>query len=287
MALTATANAKTRGNVMKSLEMTNTFIISKVPNNPNLFLSVLPKPADCDPAVIVEPIVKGISKSGVSSDRFIVFCRTYSETLEFYQEAVLQLHDEDALYVNAASFEPQSHRRTCEKYDACTAESIKKHIVSSFTEPDGTVQVVFATIAFAMGLDSPNIRHIVHWGPPADIETYLQEVGRSGRDGRSATAILFYQPTDFRGRPGVSESMRDYCINTHECRRKELMKQFGLTSGINYPTTKCLCCDVCLATCPCQSCQLPDSYVYFRELTRKTADNYHSMQCTTKLYANW
>ena len=106
-------------------------------------------------------------------------------------------------------------------------------------------ELFFATIAFAMGLDSPNIRHVMHWGPPADIETYIQEVGRSGRDGKPATAMLFYTPVDFCGRPGVSSSMKEYCINKSECRRKVLMRDFGITGRIRYPATKCLCCDVC------------------------------------------
>ena len=143
-------------------------------------------------------------------------------------------------------------RRTCEKYDACTAENMKRHIVKSFTETNGTIRTVFATIAFAMRLDSPNIRHIMHWGPPVNIETYLQEVGRSGRDGKSATAILFYQPTDFRGRPGVSES--EYCTNTTESRRKELIKDFSTRVGIKYPAKvfvlRCVCDDMLVSVLP-------------------------------------
>ena len=152
MALTATANVKTRQNVMKSLEMTRAYVISKVPNNPNVFLAVLRKPSKYDTSAIVKPIVLGIVKSGVSADRHLVFCRTYPETVELFQEAVLQLNDEDALYVSVISSEVLSHRRTCEKYDACTAENMKRHIVKSFTETNETIRTVFATIAFCNGV---------------------------------------------------------------------------------------------------------------------------------------
>ena len=271
MALTATANVTTQANVLKCLEMVHPYIISEIPNNPNLFLAVLPKPTTCDTTLVVEPIVQSITMSGVSADRYLVFCRSYAETIELFQEAALQLNDLNALYVPTLSTQalPQSHCRTCEKYDACTAENMKRHIVTSFTDPNGTIRAVFATIAFAMGLDSPNIRHVMHWGPPADIETYIQEVGRSGRDGKPATAILFYIPVDFRGRPGVSPSMKEYCINTSEYRRKVLMRNFGITGRITYPATKCLCCDMCALTRSCGSCRLPESYLYFKELTDK------------------
>ena len=48
-----------------------------------------------------------------------------------------------------------------------------------------------ATIAFGMGLDCPNVRRIIHWGAPEDLETYIQETGKAGRDGLPATVTLF------------------------------------------------------------------------------------------------
>ena len=288
MALTATANRKTRENVMRSLEMTNTYVISKVPNNCNVFLAVLPKPANHDTEAVVEPVVQCIVKNGGAALRHLIFCRTYRETVDLFEQAAIMLNDRNALYTSPPSTSTtslqRSHLRTCEKYDACTAENMKKHIVQSFTDAEGTVRAVFATIAFAMGLDSPNIRHIMHWGPPTDIETYLQEVGRGGRDGQPATAILLYQPTDFRGKPGVTEAMKMYCTNTTACRREELMKYFDVAGSVTYPAKKCLCCDVCARTCSCQSRNLPDSYVYFKELTQNTSDKLPSdTVCTSTL----
>ena len=56
------------------------------------------------------------------------------------------------------------------------------------------LRVVIATVAFGMGLDSPNIRRIIHWGAPADTESYIQETGRAGRDGEQSLAKLYYAP---------------------------------------------------------------------------------------------
>ena len=53
------------------------------------------------------------------------------------------------------------------------------------------LRVVIATIAFGMGLDCPNVRRIIHWGPSNDVEAYIQETGRAGRDGESAEALLY------------------------------------------------------------------------------------------------
>ena len=58
------------------------------------------------------------------------------------------------------------------------------------------LQILIATSAFGMGIDIPDIRLVVHWGIPANIEDYYQQFGRAGRDGRAAEAILIYRPGD-------------------------------------------------------------------------------------------
>ena len=187
--------------------MAHPYIISEIPNNPNLFfLTVLPKPTTCNTTLVVEPIVKCIAMSGVSADRYLVFCRSYAETIELFQEAALQLNDLNALYVPTESTEalPQSRCRTCEKCDACTAENMKRHIVTSFTDPNGTIRAVFATIAFAMGLDSPNIHHVMHWGPLLILKlTFRKLAGVVGMENLLLPYCLIYQLIFF-GRPGVS-----------------------------------------------------------------------------------
>ena len=79
-------------------------------------------------------------------------------------------------------------------YDARTALDVKQSIIDSFTDADGNLRLV--TVAFAMGLDAPNIRHVLHWGPPTDIEMYIQGTGRAGRDDSPAYATLHYNRHD-------------------------------------------------------------------------------------------
>merc|ERR1712070_940661 len=61
----------------------------------------------------------------------------------------------------------------------------------------GKMQVVVATVAFGMGIDKPDIRRVIHYGPPKTVEEYYQQVGRAGRDGLPSSCELFSSDVDF------------------------------------------------------------------------------------------
>ncbi len=188
---------------------------------------------------------------GTKADRTLIFCRSYDDVISLYQTMALELNSRCALYMGGKT--KTSHHRLCDKYDACTALSVRKNIISSFTNPDGVMRVVFATIAFAMGLDSPNIRKVIHWKPPNDIEGYVQESGRGGRDGESTVAVLYYRKRD-ESSEQLSGEMKHYITNQEVCRRELLMSSFGDPSQASKPNELHLCCDICAKKCQCGHC---------------------------------
>ncbi|HEX2316406.1 MAG TPA: RecQ family ATP-dependent DNA helicase [Thermomonospora sp.] len=84
--------------------------------------------------------------------------------------------------------------RRAEAYHAGMKAAERRRVHRLFRE--GDVDTVVATSAFGMGIDKPDVRYVLHAAPPESPDAYYQEIGRGGRDGEPAAAVLFYRPED-------------------------------------------------------------------------------------------
>ncbi len=140
-------------------------------------------------------------------------------------------------------------------YHAGLADAERRRVQDAFSRDD--LRVVVATVAFGMGIDKPNVRFVVHYDLPKNIESYYQETGRSGRDGLPAEALLLFGWGDVAVARGLIEkggNPEQRRIELHKlsamtgfaepltCRRRALLGYFGETLGED-----CGNCDICLS----------------------------------------
>lgn len=138
-------------------------------------------------------------------------------------------------------------------YHAAMSAEQKQQTAERFYQENGTV--LCATTAFGMGMDFPSVRFVVHLDLPSSIEAYYQEVGRAGRDGRPARALLLYGLQDFLQLLQFEQDLSGAWsaeaeqrltelfafLEARGCRRKALLRHFGETME------ECGHCDRCLA----------------------------------------
>ena len=130
-----------------------------------------------------------------------------------------------------------------------TEEYVKDSILIQSTLPNSTLRLIICTAAFGMGIECVGVSRVIHWGPPNDVETYIQQTGRSGRSGQLSYCILLFG----KGlRRYCDKQILAYCQNTSQCSRNILFHDFS--SYTNTAETKCCCCDICASICKCSKC---------------------------------
>ncbi|MBI9032982.1 MAG: DNA helicase RecQ [Bacteroidales bacterium] len=223
IALTATADKITRKDMLDQLQLVNPEVYISSFDRPNLSLTVLPGKDRFN--VIKDFIRRRPNQSG------IIYCLS-RKTTESISKKLNQ----------------QGVRATF--YHAGLSSQERAQTQEAFIRDE--IPVICSTIAFGMGIDKSNVRWVIHYNLPKNIENYYQEIGRAGRDGLKSDTLLFYSYADVMLLEKIiSESenkkvqldklkrMHEYA-NSLICRRKILLNYFGENLEED-----CGNCDVC------------------------------------------
>ena len=221
VALTATATEETKKTIIKDLCMQHCVQIIGDPNKLNIRYAVV----DIDHANLYEtfkPIIDDIDERQLSATKAMVFCRRKEDMKELFELFCQSLGPK--AYARPKGNEPLDDRtRLFAMYHKKTHDLVKRTIETEFCKENGSVRVVFCTIAFGMGVNVKGGNMVIHLGPSSGIDDYLQESGRVGRNNEKAHAVLLRYKGSTRSR-NITKEMKEYTRNENICRRNLLLK---------------------------------------------------------------
>lgn len=229
LALTATATKQVRDDIVRNLGLRDPAVLVSSFDRVNVYLNVVPKQGGL--GQVVDCIRRHWGESG------IIYCFSRKQ-------------------VDSVAAQLEKLGYSVRNYHAGLTDEERARHQEQFIRDE--VQIMVATLAFGMGIDKPNVRFVIHHELPKSLEQYYQEIGRAGRDGLPAEALLLYRAGDIHkiryffdeaADKEKSEQLLQGMISyatARTCRRRTLLGYFGERfSPDEAKRPAATCCDIC------------------------------------------
>ena len=194
LAMTATASRADMKSIQDSLGLKNCYLVVGNPDRRNITYQKLFRHGQDVDAVqsILMPIAKGLlqQKTNYPLTMIYVPLKLCGFAYKFFEHI---LGKEQYFPLDLPIFPKIG---CLLNFMLAQTSQMKDEILKQLCCREGIVHVVFATVAIGMGVDIPDIRQVIHIGPPCSMKAYFQETGRAGRDGNRSSAILYYNNRD-------------------------------------------------------------------------------------------
>ena len=253
MALTATAVPNIQQDIITNLKLRHPVICQRSFDRTNLAITVQQKSSQDPMRTAMEPLIQTLLNKPSSAATIIyVPTRSETETVAHFLQQRLDAEQQQQ--------KQQTFKNTFVKVEIYHAGlNLEERHSTHINFLTGKTDVVVATIAFGMGIDKPDTRRVVHYGPPKSVEDYYQHIGRCGRDGLPAECIMHCSSNDFDKYLGdfylkdlqgpakevsikSTMALKTFAFDKEQCRRKMILDFFGETPKFGQ---RCGTCDNC------------------------------------------
>lgn len=218
-----------------------------------------------------EWIANMIKMKGLETPKTIIFCNTMTNVASMVGNLFAMLGN--AVYVPGRAQEPEN--KIVGIFHSLTLPKYKKRVMDSFKSDTGNVRIVIATSALSMGVNFPDVKYVVHYGPARSLVDHIQEAGRAGRNGEKADDITIYYGQQLAP---CEKGVKDFA-KSNSCLRKAIFMPFD--PDVKPVTPMHECCSMCERDCECsdEGCsRIPQPF------DRKDSDN--STTCTSQFERN-
>ncbi|XP_062570049.1 ATP-dependent helicase wrn-1-like [Saccostrea cucullata] len=230
LALTATACPSHRRKIMSKLCFgKNACVISDTPDRKNIKISVTKIKQNDDLDVIFSSIIEGLDKEKDQFPRHLIFCNS--------------IKDCSLIYMTFLKHFGKSH--FFNMFHSKTTDCVKDKIRADMGNPNGQLRILICTNAAGMGVNYSDLYNVIHYGPPVEIDTFVQQMGRAGRDNNQSHDLIIYKSAQLKK---IDNDMKDLVVSD-KCRRLILTNSYMCDPAKDIKGH--FCCDICERNCKC------------------------------------